>query len=300
MPMELIADFRPRVGATKVDDLWTAMSIAVALRLDAEPGARFRIRGLPQGIDNTKTGPGGAITFSQPINLGSEDIPEKLRPRLEVPRAGEWWVRSYTCEDCLDPATGKPGRWVPDRRLRLHKEQYPGHRIKRGRITHKGLKSTWQPERQVFMGSPERLALQTPFMPSAAVTWAPEDPKMLARFSWIAILPVRKIDDYERVLALVREAVPGAESVVVLPKRPADLDALVAWLKESVDEELCVAEEMSPQEADRRELEEQIARDRAASAAVEAAQTNVDAAKERLAALSRPVAALPAPEEAKP
>lgn len=288
MAWEYIADFRAPLGATDEDRRWGALAIGFAKGLvEIEPRIRFRIRNLPQGLyekprsfeewakrmgvdlsDPQETAaaresfkevrsPVGehgrkAIT-EQPISLDSNDVPEVLRPRIEIPRAGQFWVRNYQCMECADPRTGKIGLWVPHIRRKLHSKGQPlvfpppaldgessagrVHRSdpKKGDVRMKGIRSTWIPTHQLIMASPARLRANrtlTSLRYSVAVTSAPDDPSWLDGFHAVVLVPLRKAD-HAAEAARIRAALPEVESVVVLPSRPAEgIRALLAALLE--------------------------------------------------------------------
>jgi hypothetical protein len=257
MPWELIADYRPPLGATGEDVRWTHLALGLTKGLlDLEPRLRFRIRNLPQGVRSMKEQAGEhgqGVVVEQPVSLDSNDVPEALRPRLEIPRAGQFWVRNYYCQECVDPS-GKAGVWVPHIRRKLHMKGRPVvfslpspegtaqaearlHRSdpRKGNIQMKGIRSTWVPTHQVVFGSPSRLRANrfvVSLRYSVAVTSEPEQPLALEGFSAVLLLPLRKDVDYEAVAAGLRSALPECETVVVLPRSPKDgIRALLEILK---------------------------------------------------------------------
>lgn len=296
MPFEWIADFRPPYEATQDEILWSAFTQKFLKRLlRVEPRLRVRIRNLPQGIKSIETvrkTDTSKVVALQPVSLASDNVDPELRDRLEVPPAGEYWVRTYICQDCLDPSTGEPGMWVPHIRRLLHKD----HNLVEGDITHRGIRPTWTPSHQVYSASPERLAGQIHLMYSIAVTTVPAegDEKLLKDYDAIALFPFTSVDreKAERVAGLEDvfgriKAVRGArmEKFLELDASPGKaVQQLLEWLQLLDRHALDVPQEEG--DADEEELQEQLNREKAARATLKQAQAGVDAmgAKGALAA----------------
>lgn len=285
MAFEWIADFRPPLEASEDELRWSAFSRGFLTKLlEKEPRLRVRIRNLPQGIASTHSesrempeemrghdGPLRAevVVAKQPVALTSDDVPPILRRRLEIPRAGEFPVRTYRCMDCLDPATGKPGQFVPHIRKLIHESK--GHKLKAGDVTHMGLRQTWTPDYQIFSASPKRLREQIHLMYGIAFTTIPEDPLDLRGYKSVVILPFRSLDrnapghvaDPSDIVERIRKIV-RPEYIRVLRGAPtADIESLIAFLTD-IDSKALQLDAGEDEDADQMELEDQLRRDKAA------------------------------------
>lgn len=251
MPYEIVADFRPSTSASPEDRAFSLLVRGsekrpgiVARIMQVEPRLRFRIRNMLRAGNQTP--------------LDSRDVPKVLRPKLEIPKSGSFWVRKLYCHTCLDPA-GKP-RWVPHIRRRLHEK----HDLREGDIMSKGLAAPWQPNRSVYFGTPARILEQPRLMYSIAVTTLPSSDEEAVRFESldaVMLLPFTSLSSSKPVDGPRLTVRPGSvERIEQLPVKPeAAVEVIVRTLVELDPNAL--DGQRDGKDANVVELKEQIARE---------------------------------------
>jgi len=343
MPWEIIADFRPALGATEEDGLWTKLALGFTKGLvELEPRLRCRIRNLPPGVlrdrvrsfeeftsaagfdmsdpaatrraralyDESRRQQGATSVVEQPVALISDDVPAILQARIEIPKAGTFWVRNYYCQECMDQKTGKPGVWIPHIRRKLHMRGQPlvflsadarrgdgpppVHSVqpRKGDVRMKGIRNTWVPTHQAIVASPSRLhacRALTALRYSVAVTGVPADPAMLDGFHTVLIVPLKAGPDYAAVAQRIRSALPECESVAVLPRKPSD--AIRAILAALMDSDSVALED--PRDDDAADAADVMLRVTDARSSLLADAGSIEAASAMKAALDDLVAAVP-------
>lgn len=269
MPWDFAADFRPPVQATDEDLVFSAFARGTERQrgfieriLKLEPKLRVRVRNLPPGTLEVTAAEGSKApsVIEQPVALDSHDVPEVLKDRIEVPKAREFWNRNYHCSECVDPISKRPGLWVPHIRRLLHQVGEPlipplpegakegtlhTKNAKAGAPFQKGLESSWMPNFMLYIGAPKRLAQQTTVLYSAALTTLPEDPKHLASFDMLFLLPIWSFsegraatdDEIESTVAKLHEELPKAEKIFVLSPSPKQGAAQVLEAIQELDPE---------------------------------------------------------------
>jgi len=185
MPFEVLADFKQREGASKIDTFWSGIARSIVMKLiEMEPRIRLRIRNFPPpAVYET----GAAALHKSGIALSESDVPELLRDRINIPEGDEYWIHNYKCMTCLN-ANGNPGLWVPHIRRKLHHD----HDLKDLGITAKGIKQPWTTTHRLVIGDEKRIAGMGDMLYSVALTGPGKDISNVKGFDVIFVLPVSK------------------------------------------------------------------------------------------------------------
>lgn len=187
MPFDVVADFKEREDASKIDSVWSGIARSLMMKLvEKEPRVRLRIRNYPPPAV-LEAGNRSTIAKSG-IALGEQDVPILLRDRLNISEGEEFWIHNYRCMTCVD-AEGN-GTWVPHIRRKLHHD----HDLKDLGITGKGIKQPWTTTHRLVIGDEKRIAGMGGLLYSVALTGPVKDPSNLSGFDVVIILPVKKSD----------------------------------------------------------------------------------------------------------
>lgn len=185
MPFDVVADFKEREGASKIDALWSGIARSMIMKLvEREPRVRIRIRNFPPPAV-LETGDKSTIAKSG-IALSESDVPQLLRDRINISEGEEYWIHNYRCMTCLD-ADGN-GTWVPHIRRKLHHD----HDLKDLGITGKGIRQPWTTTHRLVIGDSKRIAGMSGLLYSVALTGPVKDIQNIKGFDAVVILPIKK------------------------------------------------------------------------------------------------------------
>lgn len=261
MPFDILADFRQRPDASKLDQFWSGLARSIVVKLaELEPRLRFRIRNFPPVFSIT-AGDKGAADIKTGIALTEEDVPKQLRPFITVPEGDEYWIHNYRCDKCINPSTGSPGLWVPHIRRKLH--QGPNHELKDLGITAKGVEQTWTVTHRIVIGDIERVRGLGDLLYSVALIGPIEDTALLAGFDVALVIPIKTINVVEQLKLLGKTK--RLEHFKVYPPDPkAAVTALIEDLK-TIDPKCLKPETNFDNLEDDLEYKQQLAREKLAS-----------------------------------
>lgn len=230
MPFEILADFKEREGASKIDVLWSGLARSIVMKLvEIEPRIRMRIRNFPPIGANEGTNTEGA-TNKTGIVLSDSDVPSLLKDRINIPEGEEYWIHNYRCMTCLNPSTNEPGLWVPHIRRKLHHD----HELKDLGITAKGIRQPWTTTHRIVIGDEVRIKGMGDMLYSVALTGPIKDFEILKGFDVAVVLPIRKVDLGVQSDQLIKMKKSGRlEAYKFLPTNPNEsVESLLILLKD--------------------------------------------------------------------